>query len=100
VSAWWILALLVLAGCAITPVTTAAQLPALLQLPGLSAPPDPCALPKTGELVLAAPVLRDTDRDGKADAAIVTTVSGLRVRLDPGQRVLPSTSPAAIAPTV
>lgn len=78
----------------------AALEPALLQLLGLAPPPDPRTPPKAGEVTLAAPVLRDTDRDGKADAAIVTTLSGVRVLLDPAQRVLPSTSPAAIAAAV
>lgn len=78
----------------------AALEPALAQLLGLAPPPDATRPPTAGEVALAAPVLRDTDGDGKADAAIVTTISGVRVLLDPSQQVLPASSPAEVAAAV
>lgn len=71
--------------------------PALAQLLGLAPPPDPSALPAPSELALGAPVLRDTDRNGKYDAAVVSTLSGVRVVLDPAEQVLPAATPGSVA---
>ncbi|GMU62539.1 MAG: hypothetical protein AMXMBFR34_43020 [Myxococcaceae bacterium] len=63
--------------------------PTLLSLIGAGEPPDSKAPPPAAELALSPPMLKDADGDGKVDLALVSTASGVRVLMDPAQRLLP-----------
>ncbi|MEW5740434.1 MAG: S1C family serine protease [Myxococcota bacterium] len=75
----------------------AALEPTVISLVGAGEPPDPGALPSATELVLTPPTLSDADRDGRPDLAVAFTAAGVRVLVDPAQRVLPGLKPAEVA---